>query len=166
MLPVDRRAKMEISDKRQRRDVVAGCRLGSLWLEDTDVLTAVFTKLAVRVRVCDTAGDSVFFSPGAEQLLDIGAMYVHSVEWSAIYGCYLPDGITRFHQRNCRSPSPGARRKHPPSVVLPKKVKHVCVRARFQPCRTSRARKRASAPEVRPERAHVMYRVFAIRGTS
>ncbi len=65
-------------------------------LEDSDVLTAIFRNLAVGVVVCDIEGHFVFFSPEAERILGIGTMHADSAEWSATYGCYLPDMVTTY----------------------------------------------------------------------
>jgi PAS domain S-box-containing protein len=65
-------------------------------LADTDVLTAVFKSLAVGVVVSDIDGRLVFFNPEAERILGSGARDAHVAEWSALYGCYLPDMVTPY----------------------------------------------------------------------
>jgi PAS domain S-box-containing protein len=69
---------------------------GSVLLEYSDVLRAVFKNLAVGVIVCDDGGHFVYFSPEAERILGIGAMDLDSAEWSLTYGCYLPDMVTPY----------------------------------------------------------------------
>lgn len=69
---------------------------GSVLLEYSDVMRAVFKNLAVGVIICDTEGHFVYFSPEAERILGIGARNVDSSEWSATYGCYLPDMVTPY----------------------------------------------------------------------
>ena len=76
--------------------MAAGNRGGSAWLEDTDVLRAVFQNLAVGVVVCDSDGHVVFFSPEAERIFGIGAMHADSAAWLASWGCYRPDMVTPY----------------------------------------------------------------------
>ncbi|MGA2328637.1 MAG: SpoIIE family protein phosphatase [Bryobacteraceae bacterium] len=68
----------------------------SVWLGDTDILTAIFKSLAVGVVVCDIDGRFIFFNPEAERILGSGAMHAEVAEWSALYGCYRPDMVTPY----------------------------------------------------------------------
>ena len=78
--------------------MAASSRRGSVWLEQTDVLRAVFQNLAVGVVVCDLDGHVVFFSPEAERILGIGAIRADLATWFASCGCYRPDMVTLFPQ--------------------------------------------------------------------
>ena len=73
-----------------------GGGVGSVCLEDTDILTAIFKSLAVGVVVCDVDGKLIFFNPEAERILGSGAMHAEAAEWSALYGCYRPDMATPY----------------------------------------------------------------------
>jgi PAS domain S-box-containing protein len=73
-----------------------GTNVGAIRLTDSAILMAVFKNLAVGVVVCDSTGKFVFFSPEAERILGVGAMRAASAEWSAAYGCYLPDMVTPY----------------------------------------------------------------------
>jgi PAS domain-containing protein len=68
----------------------------SALFEYGDVLKVVLKNLAVGVIVCDAQGDFVFFNPEAERILGVGDMRVDPSEWSATYGCYLPDMVTPY----------------------------------------------------------------------
>src|ERR1035441_404099 len=83
-------------DTDRRTDVAAGSSGGSLCLEETDILAAVFKNLAVGVVVCDTNGHCVFFNPEAERILGISAMHAECAAWSATYGCFRPDMVTPY----------------------------------------------------------------------
>jgi PAS domain S-box-containing protein len=75
---------------------LAGRGGGTVRLEETDVLTAVFRNLAVGVIVCDISGRFLFFSPEAERILGIGAVHADVAEWSATYGCFRPEMVTPY----------------------------------------------------------------------
>jgi PAS domain S-box-containing protein len=76
--------------------MATGTPEGSLRLEDTDILTAVFRNLAVGVIACDAKGHFVFFNPEAERILGVGAMYGEVAGWVAAYGCYRSDMVTPY----------------------------------------------------------------------
>lgn len=64
--------------------------------DEVDILQAVFKSLAVGVVVCDQHGKLIFFSPEAERVLGMGPKEVGPAEWTAAYGCYLPDMRTPY----------------------------------------------------------------------
>jgi PAS domain S-box-containing protein len=68
----------------------------SALFESSDVLNVVLKNLAVGVIVCDAQGRFVFFNAEAERILGVGARSVDPAEWSATYGCYLPDMVTPY----------------------------------------------------------------------
>ena len=63
---------------------------------DPDTLRAICDSLDVGVAVADAQGRLVFFNPKAEAILGFGPQGVGPEEWTAIYGCFLPDGTTPF----------------------------------------------------------------------
>ena len=75
---------------------MADARVDRVGLADTDILTAIFKSLAVGVVVCDIDGRFIFFNPEAERILGSGARHAEIAEWSALYGCYLPDMVTPY----------------------------------------------------------------------
>ena len=64
--------------------------------EELQTLRAVFENLTDGLVVADEQGSFVFFNPEAERILGIGARDTSPAEWSAVYGCYLPDKITPY----------------------------------------------------------------------
>ena len=64
--------------------------------ELSGILKVVLKNLAVGVVACDAQGNFVFFNPEAERILGVGATSVDPAEWSATYGCYLPDMVTPY----------------------------------------------------------------------
>lgn len=67
-----------------------------LKLGDVAILKAIFRNLAVGVVICDSSGHFSYFSPEAERILGVAATHADSAEWSAVYGCYLPDMVTPY----------------------------------------------------------------------
>jgi PAS domain S-box-containing protein len=63
---------------------------------DDEVLRNVLENLTDGLIVADEHGRFVFFNPEAERILGIGARDTSPAEWSAVYGCYLPDRVTPF----------------------------------------------------------------------
>ncbi len=64
--------------------------------DEGEVLRAVLENLTDGLVVADEQGRFVFFNPEAERILGIGARDTSPAEWSAVYGCYLPDRVTPF----------------------------------------------------------------------
>jgi PAS domain S-box-containing protein len=63
---------------------------------ELQTLRAVFENLTDGLIVADGQGRFLFFNPEAERILGIGARDTSPVEWSAVYGCYLPDQVTSY----------------------------------------------------------------------
>jgi PAS domain S-box-containing protein len=64
--------------------------------ENDGILESVLAGMADAVVVADTAGRFLLFNPEAERLLRRGQMDVPPEQWSARYGCYLPDEVTPY----------------------------------------------------------------------
>jgi sigma-B regulation protein RsbU (phosphoserine phosphatase) len=60
------------------------------------LLRTVLDSLAEGVIVADSDGKFLYFNPMAEKILGIGLQEVGPEEWTAVYGCYLPDQITPY----------------------------------------------------------------------
>ena len=65
-------------------------------LDELQTLRAVLENLTDGLVVADEQGRFVFFNPEAERILGIGARDTSPAEWSAVYGCYLPDRVTPY----------------------------------------------------------------------
>lgn len=75
---------------------MSGATATQTLLDEVDILQAVFKSLAVGVAVCDQHGKLIFFSPEAERILGMGIKEVGTAEWTATYGCHLPDMRTPY----------------------------------------------------------------------
>ncbi len=64
--------------------------------DDVEMLRAVLENLTDGLVVADEQGKFVFFNPEAERILGIGATDTSPAQWSAVYGCYLPDRVTPY----------------------------------------------------------------------
>ena len=62
----------------------------------SDTLRVLGDILDEGVAVADLQGRLTFFNTKAEQILGFGPQGVGPEEWSAVYGCFLPDGVTPF----------------------------------------------------------------------
>jgi two-component system, sensor histidine kinase and response regulator len=58
------------------------------------VLQSVLDSMGDGVVVADEHGAFLLWNPAAERLIGIGPKHVSPEEWSAVYGCYLADGVT------------------------------------------------------------------------
>jgi PAS domain S-box-containing protein len=56
----------------------------------------VLDSLAEGVIVANSEGKFLYFNPVAEKILGIGIQDVRPEEWTAVYGCYLPDQVTPY----------------------------------------------------------------------
>jgi PAS domain S-box-containing protein len=65
-------------------------------LEELQTLRAVLENLTDGLVVANQQGRFLFFNPEAERILGIGARDTVPSEWSAVYGCYLPDQVTPY----------------------------------------------------------------------
>jgi PAS domain-containing protein len=61
-----------------------------------DILSAAMQQVAEGVIIADRAGRFVFWNAAAERILGKPALSSPPSEWSSIYGCFLPDGVTPF----------------------------------------------------------------------
>lgn len=66
------------------------------FLEDVQVLRSVLDSVAAGIAVCDERGNLVCFNVEAERILAMGSYAVGPEDWSSLYGCYRPDGLTPF----------------------------------------------------------------------
>jgi PAS domain S-box-containing protein len=57
-------------------------------------LNSILHQLADGVIVADRDGNFVVFNRAAEEMLGLGRVDVPPSDWSAAYGCYLPDQVT------------------------------------------------------------------------
>ncbi len=57
---------------------------------------SVLDSLLEGVIVADNEGKFLYFNPVAKKILGIGLKDVRPEEWTAAYGCYLPDQITPY----------------------------------------------------------------------
>jgi PAS domain S-box-containing protein len=64
--------------------------------KQTRILQSVLDSMSDGVVVADETGRFLIFNPAAEQLLGLGAVDAPPDEWSARYGCYLPDTVTPY----------------------------------------------------------------------
>ena len=69
---------------------------GKSFFEDVQLLRSVLDSVAAGIAVCDEQGNLVCFNLEAERILAMGSRAVGPEEWSALYGCYRPDGLTPF----------------------------------------------------------------------
>ncbi|MBZ5699390.1 MAG: SpoIIE family protein phosphatase [Acidobacteriia bacterium] len=120
--------------------MAAGSRRGSVGLEHTYVLRAVFQKLAVGVVVCDLDGHVVFFSPEAERILGVGSIPADLATGFASFGCYRPDMVTLYSQEEL----PLTRAMHgeeaPEELIFVKNLQHpagLWIESRGTPLRDS-----------------------------
>ncbi|MFB3827627.1 MAG: SpoIIE family protein phosphatase [Bryobacteraceae bacterium] len=65
-------------------------------LEDAAILKSILQNIAAGVVVCDASGNLLCFNAEAERILGKPAQHVGPEQWSAVYGCYLPDKVTPF----------------------------------------------------------------------
>jgi sigma-B regulation protein RsbU (phosphoserine phosphatase) len=63
---------------------------------EIETLKSIFYCLSEGVIVADTGGGFLYFNPAAEAILGIGPEDVSMLEWSKVYGCFLPDGVTPY----------------------------------------------------------------------
>jgi PAS domain S-box-containing protein len=63
---------------------------------EADIMRAVIDHLAIGVVVADMGGRFLVFNPAAERMVGIGARNLNPVEWTAAYGCFLPDRVTLY----------------------------------------------------------------------
>jgi PAS domain S-box-containing protein len=63
---------------------------------EIDIFRAIVTDLTDGVVVADPSGRFLFFNSTAERILGIGPTDSSPEEWTATYGCYLPDGVTPY----------------------------------------------------------------------
>ncbi|UCD16694.1 MAG: SpoIIE family protein phosphatase [Candidatus Zixiibacteriota bacterium] len=61
-----------------------------------DILETLLSVIPDAVIVADLEGRFLLFNPAAERILGIGAEHLNPEDWTAAYGCYLPDKITPF----------------------------------------------------------------------
>jgi PAS domain S-box-containing protein len=66
------------------------------FLEDVQILRSVLDSVAAGIAVCDEQGNLVCFNLEAERILTMGSYAVGPDDWSLLYGCYRPDGLTPF----------------------------------------------------------------------
>jgi PAS domain S-box-containing protein len=64
--------------------------------KQTRILQSVLDSMSDGVVVADENGRFLLFNPAAEQILGVGAVDASPDEWSARYGCYLPDTVTPY----------------------------------------------------------------------
>jgi PAS domain S-box-containing protein len=69
---------------------------GKSFFEDAQLLRSVLDSVAAGIAVCDEQGNLVCFNLEAERILAMESSAVGPEEWSALYGCYRPDGLTPF----------------------------------------------------------------------
>ena len=69
---------------------------GKSFLEDVQILWSVLDSVAAGIAVCDEQGRMVYFNREAERILGMGSYTVGPEDWSSLYGCYRPDGLTPF----------------------------------------------------------------------
>ena len=67
-----------------------------VFLDEIETLQSILNSLSEGVVVADMNGKFLFFNQTAQQILGIGLKDVSSTEWSAVYGCYYPDGVTPY----------------------------------------------------------------------
>jgi PAS domain S-box-containing protein len=65
-------------------------------LAELKILKSIIYNLSEGVIVADTNGRFLFFNRAAQAILGIGPEDVSLQSWSAIYGCYRPDGVTPY----------------------------------------------------------------------
>jgi PAS domain S-box-containing protein len=65
-------------------------------LGEAEVLRAVIENLTEGLIVTDEHGKISFSNAEAARILGLGAREVDPTEWSSVYGCYLPDQVTRY----------------------------------------------------------------------
>ncbi|MCY4587492.1 MAG: PAS domain S-box protein [Bryobacterales bacterium] len=61
----------------------------------TRLMETVFDNMDEGVAVFDAEGGMLFFNPGAERIIGLGAMESGPDEWSDLYGAFYPDRKTR-----------------------------------------------------------------------
>jgi PAS domain S-box-containing protein len=64
--------------------------------QQSRVHNAVLESISEGVVVADSGGHLVRFNPAARQILGMGVTEATVDEWSARYGCYLPDTVTPY----------------------------------------------------------------------
>jgi PAS domain S-box-containing protein len=62
----------------------------------TGVFQSVLDSMSAGVVVADEAGRFLFFNPAAERILGIGLTDAAPNQWTARYGCFLPDRVTPY----------------------------------------------------------------------
>lgn len=65
-------------------------------LNEIKILRSIVNGLADGVVVADRKGRFLLFNPVAQTILGIGLTDSESDQWSRVYGCYMPDGVTPF----------------------------------------------------------------------
>ncbi len=63
---------------------------------ELSTLKSIIHNLSEGVIVADRNGKFIFFNKMAQSILGIGAENISPAQWSAVYGCFRPDGITPF----------------------------------------------------------------------
>jgi PAS domain S-box-containing protein len=53
-------------------------------------------QVAEGVVIADRDGRFVFWNAAAERIIGLGPVVASPAEWSAVYGCFLPDGVTPY----------------------------------------------------------------------
>ena len=62
----------------------------------SDVYWSALQSIQLGVIVVDPGGVFLVFNRAAEQMLGVGAMDADPSDWTAAYGCYLPDKVTPY----------------------------------------------------------------------
>jgi sigma-B regulation protein RsbU (phosphoserine phosphatase) len=72
--------------------------INSLWRSRKEEITlrTVLNSLAEGVIISDQDGRFLFFNRVAEAILGIGPKSVFQSDWSSVYGCFYPDGVTPY----------------------------------------------------------------------
>ncbi len=65
-------------------------------VHESHVLAAVLDSLTFGVVVCNVKGELTLFNREAERILGLGIVDLSPDQWSAAYGCYLPDRVTPY----------------------------------------------------------------------
>lgn len=66
------------------------------FIKENETLQSILTSLGEGVIVADSDGNFLYFNPTAEKILGLGSQNVDPEEWSAVYGTFYPDKVSKY----------------------------------------------------------------------
>ncbi len=65
-------------------------------IKENETLQSILNSLGEGVIVADSDGNFLYFNPTAEKILGLGSQNVDIEEWSAVYGTFYPDKVSKY----------------------------------------------------------------------